>query len=192
MCIKPARQRGVTLVELIMFIIIVSVGVAGLVSVIGTLTRDSADPMIRKQMIAVAESLLNEVLQQPFTWCDPDDPAAATAIDRTTCTNAQDNAGATAPAGKALAGPMPAGEARTAFDNVADYGGFSKSDIDDIAGNYPRVGYTAAVAVTRAGVSFGLPAAEDDAALRVTVTITHAGQDPLSLNGYRFRYAPRN
>lgn len=199
MCIERPRrlrrlaasaQRGVTLIELIVFIIIISVGVLGLVSVMGGLTRYSADPMVRKQMVAIAESLLREVLQQPFTYCDPDDANATMATSTADCSggvaNSQDKGGA------ALTSASPATETRYAapqFDNVADYGGFTKADIDDITVNNPMPGYTASVAVERVGATFGIA---DDAALRVTVTIVHDGQNPFSLTGYRFRYAPRN
>ena len=59
--------------------------------------RDSLNPMIRKQMTAVAESLLLEILRQPFTYCDPDDPAAISATSTAGCTggaaNSQDKGG---------------------------------------------------------------------------------------------------
>lgn len=186
MC-TDARQRGVTLIELVVFIIIVSVGVVGLVSVTASLTRYSPDPMLRKQMIAIAESLLNEVLQQPFTWCDPDDVLAATATGTAGCTGgaaaSQDNNGG-------ALGPMPAGGARAAFNNVADYGGFSQENFNFLNGGANAMtGYTASVAVARVGAAFGIAG---DAALKVTVTVTHDGQDPFSLDGYRFRYAPNH
>ena len=198
-CVPAATgQRGVTLIELIVFIIIISVGVVGLVSVTSSLTRDSADPMLRKQMIAIAESLLNEVLHQPFTYCDPDDANFATATSTAGCLgSSQDKDGVAA-----LGSATPASETRYAtapgaqFDNVADYGGASSangrlhSPIDDITGANPVTGYTAAVAVTRAGTAFGL--AKNGDALQVTVTVSHAGQDDFALTGYRFRYAPRN
>lgn len=194
--IKPfdklsAAQRGVTLIELIVFMVIIGVGVVGLVSVTGVLTRDSADPMLRKQMLAIAESVLNEALQQPFTFCDPDDANAATAQSTAGCTGgaaaSQDKGGA------ALTTSTPntetRGNANTPFDNVADYGGFSSVNIADITGNNAMNGYGVSVAVTRAGTAFGL--ADNSAALQVTVTVTRAGQDNLSLTGTRFRYAPR-
>src|SRR4051794_24643993 len=65
-------QAGISLIELIMFMVIVSVGLAGILSVMTVTTRASADPMLRKQAIAVAESLLEEIQLQPFTFCDPD------------------------------------------------------------------------------------------------------------------------
>ncbi|MBA3997433.1 MAG: hypothetical protein C0466_09720 [Candidatus Accumulibacter sp.] len=185
-----------TLVELVLFMVIVGVGVAGLVSVTGSLVRSSPDPMLRKQMLAIAESLLNEVLQQPFTWCDPDDAKAA---DPTTKSTADCTGGAAASqdkGGGALTSPTPeaAGD-RKNFDNVADYGGFSQANIGDAAGNNAMTGYTASVAIERAGNAFGLTDAagspDDAAALKVTVTVQRAGLDDLQLTGYRFRYAPR-
>ena len=62
-----SRQRGVSLVELIMFIVIISVSLIGILSVMNITTAHSADPLIRKQALAVAESLLEEVELQDFT-----------------------------------------------------------------------------------------------------------------------------
>ena len=61
------RQAGVTLVELILYIAIVSVGIAGILSVMNITTLHSADPMVRKQAIAAAESLLEEILLKDFS-----------------------------------------------------------------------------------------------------------------------------
>ncbi|MBC7993375.1 MAG: prepilin-type N-terminal cleavage/methylation domain-containing protein, partial [Rhizobacter sp.] len=69
------RQRGLSLIELVMAIMIISVSVAGVLMVFGNSVRNSADPMVRKQAVAIAEAMLNEVMAQPFTFCDPQDPA---------------------------------------------------------------------------------------------------------------------
>ncbi|MFA6013494.1 MAG: type II secretion system protein [Gallionellaceae bacterium] len=61
------RQRGVSLVELIMFIVIIGIALVSLLGLMNTLTRDSVDPMIRKQALAVAESLLEEIELQDFS-----------------------------------------------------------------------------------------------------------------------------
>ena len=66
-------QTGLSLVELIMFIIIVSVGVAGILTVFNLTVQKSADPQVRRQMLAVAEALLEEAEFKPFTYCDPDE-----------------------------------------------------------------------------------------------------------------------
>jgi MSHA pilin protein MshD len=187
-----ASQRGLSLIELLMFIVIVSVGLSGVMVTYNVTVRASADPMVRKQALAVAEALLTEIEQQPFTYCDPNDPNGGTALSTADCTG-----GATASedqGGAALSGPMPVGETRYSssipFNNVADYGGFSMTPIysvDDSATPISGLsGYTASVAVTRAGTSFGLP---NDAVLRIAVRVVKAPADIL-LVGYRFRYAP--
>lgn len=62
-------ERGFTLIELIIFIVVVSAGLAGILSVMNTVVKSSADPMVRKQAIAIAESLLEEILLKAY-----DDP----------------------------------------------------------------------------------------------------------------------
>ncbi len=64
---KPAKQaRGFSLVEVVVFIMIVSVALVGVLSVMNLTTQRSADPLIRKQAIAVAESMLEEVSLHDF------------------------------------------------------------------------------------------------------------------------------
>jgi MSHA pilin protein MshD len=66
------KQRGISLIELIIFIVIVSTAMAGILLVMNQVTRSSADPLIRKQALAVAESMLEEVRLQTL------DPAPCT------------------------------------------------------------------------------------------------------------------
>lgn len=71
---RARRQLGVTLVELVVFIVIVGIAVAGILMVMTTTTQRSADPMIRQQAVLIAESYLEEILLKPFV--DPSIPAA--------------------------------------------------------------------------------------------------------------------
>jgi MSHA pilin protein MshD len=64
---KAAKQRGISLIELIMFIVIVSTAMAGILLVMDQVTRSSADPLIRKQAFAVAESMLEEIRLQDLS-----------------------------------------------------------------------------------------------------------------------------
>jgi len=59
-------QRGFTLVELIIFIVVVGAGLAGILAVSNQVVRTSADPMLTKQSVALAESLMEEILQKDF------------------------------------------------------------------------------------------------------------------------------
>src|SRR5436305_110930 len=157
MCItERRRERGVTLLELIVFIVIVSVAVMGVLTVLDLSNRSSTDPMIQKQALAIAEALLEEVELQPFTYCDPDDANAASADDVTGCTGGASGAN---DENKTPLGPET-GETRTSgttpYDNVSDYNLFcmgpaclvptTASDLDgnSIAG---LEAYTANVAV---------------------------------------------
>lgn len=175
-----SRQRGITLVEVIMFMVIVGTAMAAVMMVFSGTSRNSATPLIRKQALAVAESLMEEVRLKPFTYCDPDDPAVTTAANAAACAIPE------------VPGPE-AGESRTSavtpFDNVNDYNGFGMAGgIVDLTGAaIPNLtNYTATVAV--APVVFGgLAAAES---LRVTVTVTFPPNITIRLDGIRTRYAP--
>ncbi len=59
-------QKGFTLIELLIFILVVGVCLAGILSVMNTVVKSSADPMVRKQTLAVAESLLEEILLKDY------------------------------------------------------------------------------------------------------------------------------
>jgi MSHA pilin protein MshD len=163
-----------------MFVVVVGIGVAGILLVYTTVVRGSADPLVRKQLVAAAEAILEEVQLMPFTYCDPDDPEAATASGPGDCS---------VPA--KVFGPEP-GETRggnvTPFDNVNDYHGLVISPITDITGGgIPELAaYSAQVSVTQDSLN-GIPA---DASLRITVTVQGLGNESFVLSGYRTRYAP--
>ena len=176
------RQSGVSLIELIIFIIIVSTAVAGVLSVMSITTQHSADPMLRKQAQAIAESLLEEIELQPFTTCDPNDATASTGV----CTTTPEAMGPDVNPDTGVTETRY--DTANQFDNVNDYNGFSMTGINDIT-NTPVGGlgtYSASVAITQDGASFGLSA---DAVLKIDVTVS-ASNDSLTLSGYRFRYAP--
>jgi MSHA pilin protein MshD len=175
-------QRGLSLVELLVFIVVVGIAVSGVLSVYSLNVRSSADPMLRKQALAIAESLLEEVLAKPYTYCDPDDANVETASSPAGCATMAETAMA-----------AEGGETRysnvTPYDNVNDYNGFAMGPIIDLGNNAVAglAGYSASVQVQPAGAFNGIPAGET---LLVTVTVTAPGNQGVSLSGYRTRYAP--
>ena len=191
MCITERRRaRGVTLLELIVFIVVVSVAVVGVLTALNLSNSASTDPMIQKQALAIAEALLEEVQLQPFTYCDPDDANAANALNAAGCTGGANGANDES---KLPLGPET-GETRlsttTPYDNVSDYNAFSMGPgITDISGSaITGLGsYSASVTVAQQALDV-IPAA---ASLLITVTVTTPSPNiTVKLDGYRVRYAP--
>lgn len=99
------KQRGVTLVELVVSIVVVAIAIS---AVLGTLTlasTSSADAMVRQQAISIAGAYLEEILLKPFN--DPD------GVDSET----------------------PASSPRTALDDIDDYDGLQDDGAEDQLGN---------------------------------------------------------
>lgn len=63
------NQRGLTLVELIVSMVIISIALGGVLMVMNFTTSHSADPMIQQQAVAIAEAYMEEILLQGY-----DDP----------------------------------------------------------------------------------------------------------------------
>ena len=175
------RQGGFSLLEAVIFIVVLGIGIAGMAILYNQLTLASVDPLIRKQALAIANSVMEEIQLRAFTFCDPDDPQVFTATAPGDC-GTQEGIG------------QEGGETRYAdprYDNVSDYAGFSMAGIVDVNGA-PVAGlggYSASVAIQNSGGDFpaGIPA---DAALRITVTVAAPANVSVVLQGYRLRYVP--
>jgi MSHA pilin protein MshD len=212
MCTRP-KQRGVSLVELIMFIVIVSVSLAGILLVMNVTTKGSVDPLVHKQALAIAESMLEEVELMSFTYCDPDDPKAATANSSADCTGGTGGANdeSKLPLGPETAASVGGAEGRYAapqFDNVSDYNGCQMNTgvanagcdttgtvgVRDITGTaVGPAGYAVAVAVANNGMpaAGGSPLIAAPEALLITVTVTGPDGVPVVVEGMRTRYSPQ-
>jgi MSHA pilin protein MshD len=92
-----------SLIELVMFIVIVSVGIVGILSVMNVTTKASADPMVRKQAAALADSILEEILLKEYA--DPDGGANVVESGRDTYDDVDDFNGKS----NALFTDLPAG-----------------------------------------------------------------------------------
>lgn len=204
MCTRPEYMRtrhgqsGISLIELIMFIVIVSVAVAGILLVLNVTTKSSADPLVHKQALAIAESLLEEVELMPFTYCDPDDPTAGTAASAVVaaggCTAKVESIGPEA-AYAYQATTENRYSTSAPFDNVNDYNGFSMAagSILDITGtNTGLNGYSAGITVAAQAFSgiAALDAYGTPQVLLITVTVTGPDNLPVVLEGIRTRYSP--
>jgi MSHA pilin protein MshD len=185
------RQRGLSLIEVVVFIVVVGIAVAGMAVIYNQMTLASVDPLVRKQAVAIANSLMEEIQLRPFTYCDPDDPLVFTETSKLGCSSA-------AMRESALPLGPETGETRygpTQYDNVSDYNGFSMSgSIQDIGNNtIPGLaGYTASIVVEEASGAFPPGTVQPDDALSITITVTGPGNVRVVLQGYRLRYAPNS
>ncbi|BDT58860.1 hypothetical protein MasN3_23540 [Massilia varians] len=184
-------QAGLTLIEMILFILIVGVALAAIVGVLSLTTKNSADPLRRKQALMIAEGLLEEVQLARFTFCDP---GADKAGDDEVMTSAECDVPENW--GPETGGARP-------FDNINDYVGapnvatssFNGVDgkLADANGEPMNVdGYSATVTVTPesiGGIPVANPAAADVDVLRIRVEVRYDGESVV-LDGYRTRYAP--
>jgi MSHA pilin protein MshD len=161
-----ALARGATLVEVVLFIVIIATAVTAVLGTLSLTVGRSADPLVARQALATAESMLQEVMSQPYTANDLD-------------------------GGPDAMGPE-AGETRfsstSPFDHVDDYDGYSMNGIVKPDGT-PVPGlsaYSASVAVQAQALD-NIASGEG---LLVTVTVTGPGGYSVSLRGFRARVAP--
>ena len=165
MCMTKRASRGFTLIEVIIFIVVISVGLVGILLVSNTVVKSSADPMVRKQALAVAESMLEEILLKDY--CDPD--TVVTSTSPPTC------------------GTHTTEASRVLYDDVDDYNDYSTSGgIVDVTGtavsgleSYNVTVAVAAPTTVTGGGSTVLKA--------VTVTVTWSGGSVVMV-GYKGNY----
>lgn len=159
---SPPRQGGVTIIELVFFIVVVGIGVGGIMLVMNFTASRSADPMFRAQSRFIAEAYMEEILLKPFV-----DPTA--------------NAVCPAP---------PAN--RAIYNNVCDYNGLANAGAIDQLGNpiAGLEQYNVSASVTGDG-TVALNNINNTGAvrvLRVNVTVTDPQGTAMTLTGYRTNY----
>jgi MSHA pilin protein MshD len=162
MCTRH-NQRGISLIELIMFIVIVSVALAGILLVMNVTTKSSADPLIHKQSLAIAESLLEEIELQDFIAASGV-PAAVTQAIRASQYHIVSN--------------------YNGFPNDATTGIFSVNG----AAITGLENYNARVTVAGAPLGTGAAMIAAGSAVLVTVTVIDPQNNPIEISGYRTAY----
>ena len=158
-------QRGLTLIELVIFIVIILVGLAGVLTVLDTTVRGSADPVVRKQALALAEAMLEEVLAKEFQNDPTGNNAATPAL------------GCTPTTVPACALNTPGN--RVNYNDVDDYNTWSQP------GNVSAIGAApAALARYQVNVAVVPWALSLENGKRVTVTVV-SGAETVTLEGFR-------
>ncbi len=154
-------QAGLTLIELVVFIVIVSIGVAGILLVMNTTVKSSADPMLRKQAAAMADAVMEEVLAKDYA----NPPGGFTETDFTNCSGRQQ------------------------YDDVFDYNCFDGNPATAVINGAATLGSTSIAALAAYNATVNVQAVTINGATmaQVTVNVT-GGPETIQLVGYRGNY----
>lgn len=123
---RSPLSQGVSLIEAVLFMVVVSVALVVMLKAFDQASAASADPVLRRQSLAIAQSLLEEISFKDFANPSPG----------------------------GYAGPYNA-STRNQFDDVMDYNGLVLNGISDLSGAAVAglSGYTASITV--AAAAFG-------------------------------------
>ena len=162
------RQVGLTLIELIIFIIVVSVGLMGVLAVMNATAKSSADPVIRKQALSVAEAMMDEILSKDFQNDSTGDNTATPTLGCTPSTTPRCRLNTVLD--------------RQNYNDVDDYDTWAQTGVFQLDGSLAPVlgNYTVGVSV--------LPMTLNAVAgKQVTVTVV-GGTETVTLNGFRANF----
>jgi MSHA pilin protein MshD len=162
-------QRGLSLIEILVFIVIVSVGLTGMLSTFQATLMRSADPLIQKQMLAIAESMMEEVQGHDFA---PGEDSYVPSSKACTAFRSE----------------------RELYDDLDDYDGVMDCPVYSLADSSAPVSgleqYRLSVAVV---ADSGLNGLSSASAKKIIVTVWQTGlqaDQSLTLEGWRTSYGP--
>ncbi|TVP57693.1 MAG: prepilin-type N-terminal cleavage/methylation domain-containing protein [Halomonadaceae bacterium] len=163
----PRGQQGITLIELVLTIVIVSVAVAGVVGAFALVTSRSADPLIQSRATALGQLYLDEILARNF---DLETPLGGGRVDPGAVDCAMTSGGDSS--------------ARDSYRTVGQFNNLQESP--------PQLGtadqqalyqnFSVAVTVTCAGADLGLA---NELAKRIDIRVTDNRGQNTTLSAYK-------
>jgi MSHA pilin protein MshD len=166
MSIRNSPAAGFTLFEIIAFIVIIAVAFTGIATLYVNAVRGSSNPLAQKQVIAIAESMMDEILLLPFS--NP-------------------------PTGVNCGGAP--NQDRTQCDDVSDYDGYNTAlqtptGIKTVEGTAIAAlsGYNVQVTVAPTAFTAATPNIALADSKLITVTATGPNGVSFTLDGWKFNY----
>ena len=184
------NQRGLTLIEMVITIVILAISLIAITSILSSGTGRSADITLELKSAALAQSYLDEILGKRF---DENSHPRGIPPCRSNCT---------------LIGSFgPDGETRDQFDDVDDYDGLDEGEgqlisLQDASG-LPRTGYdnfrvrvsVRYMDVATSGTEENLAVAandlddnEDAKVITVTVNFLNSGAEGIKYSAYKANF----
>lgn len=186
------KIKGFTLIELVVAIVILSIGTAAFLTLVLNTTKNSVDPQIRVQANAIAQAYLEEIMLSSF--CDPDwDPNLD--ADADPLTNPQncpaDCTSSVCTVCKVSGTGWTTEASRNLYDDVCDYTAINSATATDRNGlSLGTVGdYTVTVTINDVGVSLNTSATSNAGqVVRIDVDVSHASGATANLSSFKTNY----
>ncbi len=193
------RNRGFSLLETVIFIVVVAVGLTGILGLFVQNTQSSADPYVRERAVAVAHAYMDEIMGKRF---DENTPLGGGCVETgsTSCTaycnlltdpvcvrsKCRLQAAANCVPRADVSGIATEEAARNVYDDVDDYAGLNEvpTGLEGIAGGYAD--FNVRVSVTQPVANWlGI----DPRDLRqIQVEVTSPTAETIRLEGYRVNF----
>lgn len=130
-CVSIRMGNGFTLIECVVFMVIISIGLSSVLMAFNHSITHSVDPSVQLKALEYAQAHLDSVMARKFDEHSPTGGIPACDSD----------------AGKACLGISPDAD----YDDVGDFNGFTEST---------HAGFPVTISVQNAGVDLGLPASQ--------------------------------
>ncbi len=188
------NNSGFSLIEVVISIVILSIGVTGFITLVFNTTKNSVDPLVRQQGNAIARAYMEEIMLNQF--CEPGFDPDGDGLNE--CSSTTGGEGCTEAACANLStntcgGQFEAGGAetgRSVFDDVCDYNGLNDVGARDQTGGGVISGleaYTVDVTVDDTATLNGLNGANGQV-VRIDVTVSHTSGATMELSGYKTNF----
>jgi MSHA pilin protein MshD len=164
------RQKGVTLVELVISIVIISIAMVAVLNSFSVSISQSADPLWRNKTLKLAQFYLDEILSKPYDESTP--LGGIPHVANPSC---------------AALGP-DGSESRATYDDVDDYDGLVDAPPVSLVGSIDSSYDQYSVSVTVSCDGSNVSASGNNHAKKVLVVITSPGQSPVSFATYKGNY----
>lgn len=195
-----SRERGFSLLETVIFMVVVGIALSGLVTLFVQNTRSSADPLIRERAVAIAHAYMDEILGKRF---DENTPLGGGCVESgsNSCTSycaaysdaqcVQSKcrllaAGNCVPRGNLSGIAAEEGTNRAAYDDVDDYQGIDEAPTGIAGAAAGYAGFNVRVRVTQPANDWNGIDARDLRLIQVDVTSPLG--ETVSLQAYRVNF----